>query len=356
METFVSAPEVRSPSPSYELDGEMRADPELGFSWSGEEPAADDYSEPAQLFLVANQTGTSPRGEPLFGSPVRSSDDNLAMSEDGYLINGQGQFVLGLPLDGDSRPAGRRPEILRIRADAAPPSATDWVVYRANLPCFPFTANADFEKADSELLDRTQLARDPSAQGSGIVLGDDRVKFLACSLAGGSVAVFTRDGTKVPLVLRWAKVGSLRSAGCDSWNLFYRARRDPRGGEVAWKNSGHTLAFEADGRLTTSANSIPIFDVTVDGIRLGNLSLIFGAGGITQFADRTGLVKVLELTVNGSAGGTFTGISMSSRGRLFAHYTDGLTRPLADVHLPEDENWGDSSSASGGAEFSRRVA
>ena len=78
METFVSAPILRAPSPSYELDGDNRADPELGFSWSGEEPVADDYTEPAQLFLVVNQTGTSPRGEPLFGSPVRSGDDNLA--------------------------------------------------------------------------------------------------------------------------------------------------------------------------------------------------------------------------------------------------------------------------------------
>ncbi len=356
METITSVPGTRSPSHSYDPGSELPAEPDLSYSWEEDDVAAESYAEPPALFIVANQTGASPRGAPLFGPCLRSSDDNLALSEDGYLINGRGQFVLGLPLDSEGRRVGSEPEILRISPDPAPPSATDWVVYRANLPSFPLTANADFETSDSELLDRTQLARDPSAQGSGIVLGDDGVKFLACSLSGGSITVFGRDGIKVPLVLRWAKVGSLRSAGCDSWNLFYRTRRDPRGGEVAWKNSGHTLSFEADGRLMTSANSIPIFDVTVDGLRLGNLSLIFGAGGITQFADRSGLVKVLEANANGSAGGSFTGISMSSRGRLFAHYTDGVTRPLADVHLPEDENWADPAYEDDGPERPRRVA
>jgi flagellar hook protein FlgE len=337
----INAGPTRRPAPGYDLDAELPADPSLGYPWRGDAPG---YGAAAAMFVVADQSGVSPRGEPLFGAPFRSGNDNLALSEDGYLINSEGQFVLGLPLDADERRLGALPEILRISAEPVLPSVTDWVVYRANLPSFPLTANAEFDASDSELLGQTPYARDPCAQGSGIVLGDDRVKFLAHSLSGGSVTVFAREGLKVSLVLRWAKVGSLRSAGCDSWNLFYRVRRDPRGGEVAWKNCGHTFSFEADGRLTTTAHSVPVFDVTVDGVRLGNLSLIFGAGGITQFADRTGLVKILELTANGSAGGAFSGISMSSRGRLFAHYADGVTRPVADVHIPEEDGWADMAS------------
>jgi flagellar hook protein FlgE len=353
---FISAPGLRATPPTFDLDAELRADPDLMYGWRGDDLNADDYAPNPAKFLVADQSGVSPRGEPLFSAPRRSGDDNLALSEDGYLINSQGQFVLGLVLDADGRRLGSKPEILRISAEPVPPSATDWVIYRANLPSFPLTANAEFDVADSELLDKTPYARDPSAQGSGIVLGDDRVKFLARSLSGGSVMVFAREGIQMSLVLRWAKIGSLRSSGCESWNLFYRVRRDPRGGEVAWKNSGHTLAFEADGRLTTTANSIPVFDVAVDGVRLGNISLIFGAGGITQFADRTGLVKVLEASANGSAGGAFAGISMSSRGRLFAHYTDGFSRPVADVHLAEDEVWTGTSEPALKGDLGRRVA
>ncbi len=357
MESMMSTPNRRYSAPSFDMEDDFRGgEPGLGFSWpDGEAPVAS-YHETPELFLVATQSGVSPRGEALFGRPFRSCDDNLALSEDGYLINGQGQFVLGLPLDGGGRRVSREPEVLRINTASIAPSASDWVVYRANLPSFPMTANAEFDVSDSELLDKTQLARDPSAQGSGIVLGDDRVKFLGRSLCGGSVPVYSREGAKVQLHLRWAKVGSLRSSGGDCWNLFYRVRRDARGGEVAWKNTGHNFPFEADGRLATTAHSIPVFDLSVDGYRLGNLSIIFGAGGLTQFADRIGLVKVLEMSANGSAGGEFTGISMSSRGRLFAHYADGLTRPIADVHIPDEENETDAPERSTESERARRVA
>jgi flagellar hook protein FlgE len=354
IESMMSAPGDRYSTASFDLDGDFRGgEPELGMSWPEGDAA---YDETAELFLVTAQNGVSPRGEALFSRPFRSSDDNLALSEDGYLINGQGQFMLGLPLDGEGRRIARDPEVLRISAAPLAPSASDWVVYRANLPSFPMTATAEFDVGDSELLDKTQLARDPSAQGSGIVLGDDRVKFLSHSLCGGSVPVYSREGAKLQLHLRWAKVGSLRSSGGDCWNLFYRVRRDPRGGEVAWKNSGHSFLFEADGRLATTAHSIPVFDVTVDGHRMGNLSIIFGAGGLTQFADRIGLVKVLEMNANGSAGGEFTGISMSRRGRLFAHYADGMTRPIADIHIPQQPDAGAATHLSKDNDRARHVA
>jgi flagellar hook protein FlgE len=356
MESIVSAPGLRSSPVSYDLDAEMNGAPDLAYAWRSEERGLPAYAQRAATFLVAEHAGVSGRGEPVFGKPRRSGDDNLALSEDGYVINSADQFVLGLPLDVEGRRLSARPEILRISAEAMPATATDWVVYRANLPSYPMTANAEFDVEDSELLDKTPYARDPSAQGSGIVLGDDRVKFLARSLSGGSVSVHTKDGIKVQLALRWAKVGSLRSAGCDSWNLFYRVRRDPRGGEVAWKNCGSTLSFGADGRLMTTGHSIPVFDVTVDGLRLGNLSLVFGAGGITQFADRTGLVKVMEINANGSVGGEFAGISMSPKGRLFAHYADGHMRALADVHLPADQDWEEQLHQAEELELGRCVA
>jgi len=357
METLISAPSLRQSPRRSDLDGAYRTcEPDLSFPWPGHDSASHELPEPAEKFLVANQNGVSPRGEPLFSRPFRSGNDDLALSEDGYLINGQGQFVLGATLDADGRRINDRPEILRLTAEGLSPSPTDWVTYRANLPSFPLTANAAFEHCDSELLDKSQFARDPSAQGSGIVLGDDRVKFLARSIAGGSVSVFAKEGAKVAFVLRWAKLGSLRTAGRDWWNLFYRVRRDPRGGEVAWKNCSHAFLFEADGRLEMTAHSIPIFDVVVDGFRLGNLSFTFGSGGITQFADRTGLVKVLETSANGSAGGAFTGISMSAQGRLFAHYANEFTQPVADVHFAEEENWSELAGLAEGSELARRVA
>ncbi len=332
---------------SFELPNDFREfEPELELPWGQEEAElaeSDDDIEPAprDIFLVCEQSGITKSGEPIFSRAFASSDEDLALSEDGYLINASGQFLLGLPLKEDGKSAGHEPKIVRLEPGGIETTGTIRITYRANLPSYPMTANADFDLDQSELLDRTNLARDPSVQGSGLVLGDDRLKFLDRSLAGGSLTLISPEGRTVQLVLRWAKMSSLRSAGRDCWNLFYRVRRDARSGEVAWKNTGYAFMFGADGRLTEASLVVPVMDMMIDGIRMGNISLIFGASGITQFADRSGLVKVLKSEADGCIGGAFTGLSMSGRGRLFAHYANGVMRPLADIQFTGEEDWFD---------------
>lgn len=363
LNALTSAPGLRqfAPAASFELSDDYRAyEPELEHSWGEHAAEREDAvkvdAAPSAHFLVCRQTGMTPRGEPVFGEAHASGDDNLALSEDGYLINGDGLFLLGMPLDEEGRAAGRTPEVVRLDTAGLGTMPTARILYRANLPSFPMTANADFDVTGSELLDKTLFARDPSVHGSGIVLGDERMKFLDRSLAGGSARIIAPDGQVVHLVLRWAKASSLRSAGRDSWNLFYRVRRDPRSGEVAWKNIGHHFIFGAEGRLEEASLAIPVIDLIADGVRLGNVSMIFGAAGITQFADRAGLVKVLKADADGYLGGEFSGISLSARGRLFAHYTNGTMRPLADIHFSGEDSWFEPEEASWGRGVDRRVA
>ncbi len=359
LNALTSAPGLRqfAPAVSFEMPDDYRTyEPELE-SWGEPAPALTEAGEaPSANFLVCRQNGITPRGEPVFGEAYASGDDNLALSEDGYLINGDGLFLLGMPLDEEGRAAGREPEVVRLDTSGLDTMPTARIHYRANLPSFPMTANADFDVTGSELLDKTLFARDPSVQGSGIVLGDERMKFLDRSLAGGSARIVSPDGQVVQLVLRWAKATSLRSAGRDSWNLFYRVRRDPRAGEVAWKNIGHPFIFGADGRLEEASLAIPVIDMIADGVRLGNVSMIFGAAGITQFADRAGLVKVLKAEADGYLGGAFSGISLSARGRLFAHYTNATMRPLADIHFPGEACWFEPGEESWSPSVDRRVA
>ncbi len=329
-------------------------EPDFALPWDGT-VESDVEADIAAIYLVCMQGGVSPEGEPVFSRAFASDDEGLALSEDGYLINSDGHFLLGIPLDEDGLPLSPEPEVVRVDATGVEPAATSRIRYRANLASFPMTANADFEIPGSELLDKTLFARDPTAQGSGVVLGDDRMKFIDRSLSGGSVEVFSADGDAAPVALRWAKIGSLRTAGRDMWNLFYRLRRNARAGEVAWKNTGQNFIFAADGRIEDGGQYVPILDMIVDGARLGNVTLAFGPGGITQFADRSGLVKVLEARADGRRGGLFTGISMSSRGRLFAHYEGSPMRPVADIRFTGDEPWFETG-ASHGVEAAIRAA
>lgn len=366
MESFMT-PSLRQFNPfareqSFDLADDFRGyQPDLDLDWDRGEPEGfkDDRARrlvQRDVFLVCEQSGTTPAGAPIFSDAFAATDEELALSEDGYLINSAGQFLLGLPLDEDGHSKAEEPEIVRLEASGIETMGTSRVAYRANLPSYPMTASADFDIDQSELLDKQLFARDPSVHGSGIVLGDDRLKFLDRSLAGGSVRLIGSDGTPVQLVLRWAKMTSVRSAGRDCWNLFYRVRRDARSGEVAWKNTGHSFIFGADGRLGEASLVVPVMDMLIDGLRMGNISLIFGAGGVTQFADRGGLVKVLRAEADGCIGGAFTGLSMSGRGRIFAHYANGMMRPLADIQFAGDESWFENQDHGWQEPHERRVA
>jgi hypothetical protein len=204
-------------------------EPELDFPW--EDDAGDDeFVEPVSIpapalsFLTCEQSGTTGRGEPIFGAAFASHDDELALSEDGYVINGAGQFLLGMMLDDKGKRVSEAPRVMRLDMGGIPTAATSRIGYRANLPSYPMTAHADYDIDGSELLDPMMFARDPSAHGSGVVLGDDRLKFLDRSLAGGSIDIIAPDGVRLKVVMRWAKLSSLRSAGRDSWNLFFGVR------------------------------------------------------------------------------------------------------------------------------------
>jgi flagellar hook protein FlgE len=329
-----------SPKASSIFQHDYEREPDFSLSWDDNDADTVCMTEnrPPAIHLVCQQAGLNADGSPAFGTPFASDDANLALSEDGYLINGAGHFLLGVRLDEDGHPVATVPEIVHVNIGGIRAIASTRIYYQANLPSYPLNAAACFDESSSELLTTANFARDPSAHGSGTVLGDDRMKFIDRSLSGGSVKVFTQSMETVHLVFRWAKLGSVRTAGRDYWNLFYRMRRDARAGEVAWKNIGHNFIFGADGRLEEGAQSVPILDMLVDGLRLGNMNLTFG-DGITQFADRTGLVKVLDISADGRMGGEFNGISLSSRGRLFAHYSNTPMSPIADIHFTGDESW-----------------
>ena len=113
------------------------------------------------------------------------------------------------------------------------------------------------------------------SQGSGIVLGDERMKFLDRSLAGGSVTDHPPEGARCS----WCCAGRRRphcaapaaKAGtCSTASAAIRAR-----GEVAWKNIGHSFIFSAEGRLEEASLAVPVIDMIVDGVRLGNVSIDF---------------------------------------------------------------------------------
>jgi flagellar hook protein FlgE len=168
---------------------------------------------------------------------------------------------------------------------------------------------------------------------NGTVIADDNTAFLNESLSGGSITSFDVSGAPVNMQLRWAKTNSVAAGGTDTWNLFYQVNSNATGTQIAWQNIGTNFTFSANGQMNPQITTLPISNVTVNGVALGTVTLNFGSGGITQFADPNGNVAVNLLSQNGSAAGNLQTVSITSQGRVDGTFSNGRTIDLAEITL-----------------------
>ncbi|MCW5687708.1 MAG: flagellar hook-basal body complex protein, partial [Pseudolabrys sp.] len=105
------------------------------------------------------------------------------------------------------------------------------------------------------------------------------------------------------------------------------------GTETAWKNAGIDYTFAANGSLNPSVNAITLDNVSISGVNLGTLRIVHSTGGITQYSDANGSVKVNQLEQNGYAAGELQSIAVSDKGRVTGTYSNGRTIDLAEVTL-----------------------
>jgi len=167
------------------------------------------------------------------------------------------------------------------------------------------------------------------------VYGIDQATFVNQTIAGGSITAYDGLGAPVNMQFRWGKIDSaiLGAGHTDQWNLFYQVNSNATNTQPAWANVGQNFTFNAAGQLSPPITSLMLTGVSVDGITLGNVSLNFGAGGLTQFANANGTVQVNLLDQNGSPAGQLQSVAVDDQGRIVGTYSNGRIIPLADVTL-----------------------
>jgi flagellar hook protein FlgE len=79
--------------------------------------------------------------------------------------------------------------------------------------------------------------------------------------------------------------------------------------------------------------NLTLNNVTVNGISLGNIQLVHGTGGITQFADPNGNAQVNLLQQNGYPAGELQQVGVSEKGRVVGSYSNGRTIDIAEITL-----------------------
>jgi flagellar hook protein FlgE len=172
--------------------------------------------------------------------------------------------------------------------------------------------------------------------GTGVVIGNDNAVFTSESISGGAVTAFDATGTPVNLQLRWAKTDSaaLGSPHTNTWNLFYQTNANATGAQAAWVNAGTNFVFGASGSLTSpSGSTITLNNVAVGNQSVGNLTVNFGSGGLTQYASTGGTATINEISQNGYAAGQLQSIAVNNNGLVVGTFSNGQNLDLAAVSL-----------------------
>jgi flagellar hook protein FlgE len=189
---------------------------------------------------------------------------------------------------------------------------------------------------------------------NGTVIADDLQTFTNESIAGGSVTAYDATGNPVNVQLRWAKTASVATGGIDSWQLFYQTNSNATGTAPAWKNVGTPFTFNSSGQMNPQVSSLTLANLTVNGDSLGNVQLVIGSNGLTQFADSSGTAQVNLLQQNGFAAGQLQSIAVNGQNRVVARSRMGKTFPLGGGHFVTFSGTDGLQALNGGAYSAHR--
>ena len=287
-------------------------------------------------FTVQSPLGFTGNTPNFGGADAYTRRGDFSLSAQGYLVNGSGYYLEGTPIDPTTgNPVGTAGAPLQFQSNFLPANPTTTMTYGVNLPQTPQTGAYSSSVANSELINPTDFTtgHDPTTGGAGVVIGADASTFLNESVDGGSVTVYTANGTPANLQLRWAKTDSVANGGSDTWNLFYMTNSTATGTNPAWQNVGTDFVFNSAGQLNPPINSVALTGVTVNNVTVGNITINSSAGAVTQFASTNGTATVNNMQQNGYSAGELQSISVSNTGIISGTFTNGQNVALASVPL-----------------------
>lgn len=280
------------------------------------------------FFIIKERTGIA-SGVPQFaGSDLYTRRGDFDVDADGYLVNGTGNYLVGIPLNPQTGTPSGPQGVLQISRNNIPARATTIVNYNANLAKFPLTA------ASTPGVPASSLLTGAAYTGATIAASDDAV-FQTMTMPGQSVTVYDAAGSPITAQLRWGKT---TNAAPETWSLYYLSDSTAVGPAPMWTQISNTIQFNASGAMTSPAGGvIPAITFTVNGASSGPIDLNFGTTGLTQYADVNGQINVNTLTQDGYPTGAFVdgSVRITDGGQVTVSYTNGQTLAVAQVPVAQ---------------------
>ena len=116
-------------------------------------------------FFVVQKPSGFVDGRPSFdGINIYTRRGDFQTDKNGFLVNGAGYYLLGIPVDPTTgNLVGSVPQLLQFQNDFLPAQATTQIEYRANLPKFPKPDALNSSIPGSELLNPAAFSANPVA-------------------------------------------------------------------------------------------------------------------------------------------------------------------------------------------------
>jgi len=287
-------------------------------------------------FFVVQKPTSIQDNSPIFGgADYYTRRGDFRPDKNGYLVNGAGYYLMGLPIDpATGNATGSVPQLLQFQNDFLPAQQTTSIEYRANLAAYPRTNNSDTDIPGSELLNPANFSANPiygppapaRILGSGATLSPDAVAVATgtvdistLSSAGGTIEI---NGTAITI-----------GAGADATAAL--AAINAQSG-----TTGVTASLNGSNRLVlTSADADTHIEIGGGSTLslLGELGVNVGTTNatnlLTQNAVGAGQTMVIQVGGNSPLTITFgTGVGqVSTMAELSAALT-GLTGGTASVN------------------------
>ncbi len=162
-------------------------------------------------FFVVQKPESFADGRPTFGgADLYTRRGDFQTDKDGYLVNGAGYYLMGIPVDSKTgNLAGSVPQTLQFQNDFIPAQPTTQIQYRANLSSYPLTPHHDKNVPGSELIDPKTFSANPIATAAapakitgfgGTLLDDDEAKITGTQTLPATMTQagsFTLNGATV---------------------------------------------------------------------------------------------------------------------------------------------------------------
>jgi flagellar hook protein FlgE len=162
---------------------------------------ATDMAISGDGYFVVSQPTSYSDNQPVFsGTDDYTRRGDFTENAQGYLVNGAGYYLMGIPVDPTTGNAtGSVPQVLQFNNTTMPAQATTTIQYQANLPSYPQTTDSNTSVSGSELLNPDAFTANPLAGAS---------PFAQITGTGASIqpdAVATMTGTaSVSSPLTWS--------------------------------------------------------------------------------------------------------------------------------------------------------